>query len=130
MSQVSQAHQAQTIRRTLAFKGRPHTWPTDHRSRSRPLSQLPKEIHHQAHMAPVGCRVTGFLFRRLWSKNRTPGTGQMVSQDCAHLPPKLPSEDYLKHRPASASLNGRPRRGNRQGKFLYTEGAKNNVYTF
>ena len=67
------------------------------RSRPSPLSQLPKEIHQQAHVALVGCQVRGFLFRRLWSQN-SQAQGKRIHKDCVHLLFTSPSEDYFKHK--------------------------------
>jgi hypothetical protein len=64
---------------------------------------FPKKSIGQAHMAPVGCGVRGFLFRPLWSKNSTPKHRANGSQECVPLLCTLPSEGYLKHNPESPS---------------------------
>lgn len=132
MSQVSQAHKLQTIRGTLAFKGLPHTWPTQPQKQIQSFVSASQRNHCQAHTAPVGCRVTGFLFRRLWSKNRAPqAQGKWTHTDCVHVLSKLPSEDYLKHK-ASKPLSKREAKKGKQAGYVFNiqNVPKKNVYTF
>lgn len=117
MSQVSQAHQFQTIRRTLAFKGLPHPYLAYSTTDVDPVLCLsfPKKSITRHTWLQWAVGSLAFYSGDCGLRIELPGTGQMVSQDCVHLPPKLPSEDYLKHKASKRLSEWETEKGKRAG---------------
>lgn len=117
MSQVSQAHKLQWGGVWL-WRDRPRPGLFNDRSRPRPLSLLPKKSMTRHTWLQWDVRSQAFYSGDCGLRIELPNAGQMDSQGSCTSTLQVTIWGLFKAQGQQAPLNGRPRRGNKQGVFL------------